>query len=168
MIDGTSKEVEIAFSAGYIPLVYHEFLEGQNKIIGPMDTAEFPIDIINMGNARTEVVFEIKNVPDGWSAIITDDILVEEGEGSKSTVYLTVKPPKGFGYHDDTASILVKYTPWMAENPQFIGNSKSINVLVESRGFSVIGIEIVILPIIIIIVVLLLLYNFVIKKRLRK
>ena len=114
------------------------------------------------------LVFEIKNVPDGWSAIITDDILVEEGEGSKSTVYLTVKPPKGFGYHDDTASILVKYTPWMAENTQFVGKSKPISVLVESRGFSVIVIEMIILPIIIIVVVLLLLYYYVIKKRFGK
>jgi len=168
LIDGIEKEVEIPFSAGYIPLVTHEFLEGNNKIIGPMDTAEFPIDIINLGNARTEVIFEIINVPDGWSAIITDDIIIEEGEGSRFTIYLAVKPPKTFGYHDDSASIAIRYTPWMAENPQFAGEAKPMNVLVESRGFSVVGIEIVILPIIIIVVVLLLLYHFVIKKKFRK
>ena len=110
--------------------------KGNTKLIGPTDTAEFPIEIINMGNARTEVIFEIVNVPDRWSAIITDDIIVEEGEGSKTTVYLAVKPPKDFGYHDERASISVRYTPMMAENPQFEGKSKPINVLVESRGFT--------------------------------
>jgi hypothetical protein len=168
LIEGVTKEIGIAFSAAYLPIVTHEFVEGNTKLIGPTDTAEFPIEIINMGNARTEVIFEITNVPDGWSAIGTDNIIVEEGEGSKTTIYLAVKPPKDFGYHDDTATISLKYTPYMAENPNFDGDPKTINVLVERRGFSVVGIEIVILPIIIIVVILLLLYQFVIKKRLRK
>jgi hypothetical protein len=168
LIEGTSKEVEIPFSAGYLPIVSHEFVKGQSEIIGPMDTAVFPIDIENLGNARTKVSFEISYIPPGWSAIIADKVFIEEGEGSKSKVYLTVKPPKGFGYHDDTATITIKYTPQMAENPDFIGKTEPINVLVESRGFSIIGGEIVLFPVIIIIVILFLLYHFIFKKRFQK
>ena len=50
-------------------------------------------------DGRTKVIIEVISVPEGWSVIITDNILVEEGEGSRTTVYLIVKPPKGFGYH---------------------------------------------------------------------
>ena len=52
----------------------------------------------------------------------------------------------------------------MAEQPQFVGDSKPINVLLESRGFLVISIEMLILPTIIFIVILLLIYCYVIKK----
>jgi len=167
-IQGVIDQVDIPFSVGYTPIVTHQVIGGESKIIGPMDTVVFPIELTNMGNARTRVKLEIANVPDGWSAIVTNDVVLEEGAGSKATVYLTVKPPKGFGYHDDSASILIKYTPEMVEQPDFFGEARPINVLVESRGISVIGMEMVILPIIVIIVILLFLYYYVFKKRLGK
>ncbi|MGF3554153.1 MAG: hypothetical protein ACQXXF_02610 [Thermoplasmatota archaeon] len=168
LIKGYTKEVGISFSAGYIPLVQPNFPEGKSTLIGPMDTADIPIEIQNMGNARTRVYLELVDVPKDWSASITNEVLIEEGEGSKATSYLTVKPPKSFGFHYDTATIYIKYTPEMAENPQYKGDSKVIDVLIESRGFSIIGIEIVLIPLIIIIVILLLIYYFVIKKRSEK
>ncbi len=165
LIKGVSTEVDIPFSVGYTPVVQHQYLESNTKIIGPMDTAVFPIQLINMGNARTEVRIELTYVPDGWSAIITDNVILEEGEGSKAIIYLTVKPPKSFGYHDDSATINIKYTPYMVEQPEFFGSSKPMNVLVESRGISVIGMEVLVIPIIIIVLVIFLLYYFVLKKR---
>jgi hypothetical protein len=168
LIKGIVDEISIPFSVGYTPIVTHQVVGGENQIIGPMDTAVFPIELTNMGNARTRVKLEITNIPDGWSAIITNDVVLEEGAGSKATVYLTVRPPKGFGYHDESASILIKYTPEMVEQPSFFGESRPIGILVDSRGFSVIGIEMVILPLIIIIVILLFIYYFIIKKRLGK
>jgi len=168
LIKGYTKEVGISFSAGYIPLVQPTFPEGKSTLIGPMDTADIPIEIQNMGNARTRVYLELVGIPKDWSASITNEVLIEEGLGSKATAYLTVKPPKGFGFHDDTISILIKYYPEMAENPEYRGDSKTIDVLIESRGFSIIGIEILILPIIIVIIVVLLIYFFIIKKRLEK
>jgi len=168
MIKGVVTEVNIPFSVGYTPIVSPEVIGGESKIIGPMDTTVFPIELTNLGNARTRVQLEITNIPDGWSAIITNEVIIEEGEGSKATVYLTVRPPRGFGYHDDSASIVIRYTPEMVEQPTFVGASKPINVLIESRGISVIGFEIILLPIIVIIVVLLFLYFYVFKKRIGK
>lgn len=168
VIQGREQTIQIPFIVGYTPIVTPRYLEGQSKIINPMDTAVFPIELMNMGNARTRVYLELDYIPDGWSAIITDQVTIEEGEGSRATVYLTVRPPKTFGYHDDTATIVVNYTPEMAEQSQFKGDTKQINVLIDSRGISVIGIETLILPIIIIIVILLLVYYFVIKKRFGK
>jgi hypothetical protein len=121
-----------------------------------------------LGNARTRVYIELTGVPDDWSASITNEIIIEEGTGSKATAYLTLKPPKGFGFHDDTASIFIKFTPEMAENPTYKGDPQTLDILVESRGFSIIGIEVLILPIIVIVIIILLLYYFIIKKRSEK
>ena len=168
VIKGYTKEVGIPFSAGFIPLVQPNFPEGKSTLIGPMDTADIPIEFQNLGNARTRVYIELTGVPDDWSASITNEIIIEEGTGSKATAYLTLKPPKGFGFHDDTASIFIKFTPEMAENPTYKGDPQTLDILVESRGFSIIGIEVLILPIIVIVIIILLLYYFVIKKRSEK
>ncbi len=168
LINGIVTEVNIPFSVGYTPIVSPEVLGGESKIIGPMDTTVFPIELTNLGNARTRVQLEITHIPDGWSAIITNEVIIEEGEGSKATAYLTVRPPRGVGYHDDSASIVIHYTPEMVEQSMFVGKAKSINVLVESRGISIIGIEVIILPIIVIIVVLYLIYYYRFKKKIGK
>lgn len=165
LIEGVVTEFGFPFSAGYLPLVQAEFPGGESRQIGPMDTASIPIELQNMGNARTRVNLEVSGVPSGWAATITNDVLIEEGTGSKATAYLTVKPPKGLGYHDDVASIVIKYTPEMAENPIFVGETRTVDILIESRGLSVIGIEIVLIPLIVIILILLAIYYFVVKRR---
>ncbi len=165
LVQGIETVFGFSFSAGYIPLVQAQFPDGESKIIGPMDTAVFKVELQNLGNARTRVNLNVDNVPSGWAAIITNDVIIEEGEGSKAYAYLTVKPPKSFGYHDDAASIIVTYTPEMAENPTFVGETRVVDVLVESRGFSIIGGEIILIPLIIIILIVLLIYYFIIKKK---
>jgi hypothetical protein len=90
---------------------------------------------------------------------------LDEAIGSKGTAYLTVRPPKGFGYHDDTAGIIVQMTPARAEKTDDQGVSERISVLVESRGFSIIGLEMIVLPIIVILVIIFLIYYFLIRKK---
>ena len=109
-----------------------------------MDTAVFTIEVENLGNARTKVYFEVdlNSLPDDWIAIVTDDIIIDEAQGSKGIAYLTVRPPKSFGYHDDDASIRVKLTPARAENTDQQGKSEYVTVIVESRGFSIVGLEV--------------------------
>ena len=165
LVEGVETEFGFPFSAGYLPLVQAQFPGGESRQVGPMDTVSIPIELENMGNARTRVNLEVSGVPNGWAATITNDVLIEEGKGSKSTAYLTVKPPKGFGYHDDVASVVIRYTPEMAENPIFVGETRIVDVLIESRGFSIIGIEIVLIPIIVIVLILFAIYYFVVKKR---
>jgi len=118
-----------------------------SKLIGPMDVTSFPIDINNQGNGRTKVFLEIdyQSLPEGWSAVIDDNVIIEAGSGSEKTktVYLTVYPPKGFGYHDDIANIRVKVTPTWAENTAIEGKYEYVTLNIQSRGISVIGIEVV-------------------------
>jgi len=140
-IDGYSQEFTLEFTPAYLPMINAQLPDGNTKNIGPMDTAVFPIEISNMGNARTTVFFKIENVPKDWIAVVTDEITLDEGKGSKGIAYLTIKPPKGFGYHYDEQSIIVTMTPARAEDLTNQGESKTVTVIVESRGFSTPGFE---------------------------
>lgn len=165
-IQGYEQTFDLPFQPDYLPLVSNELPETNTKRIGPMDTAVFPIELKNLGNARTKVFLEVTHVPEDWIAVVTDSVILDEGEESTATAYLTVKPPKSFGYHDDDASIRVKITPTYADDTTLQGNAETVTVVVESRGVSVIGIE-VILPIIALIIILIV-AAFMLYKRYRE
>jgi hypothetical protein len=141
IIDGYVQEYTLEFTPAFLPMISSQLPDGNSMKIGPLDTASFPIQVTNMGNARTRVFFEIMNIPEGWIAVVTDDITLDEGEGSKGIAYLTIKPPKNFGYHYDEESIRVEMTPARAEDIQDRGESSYVTVIVESRGFSTPGFE---------------------------
>jgi len=140
LIGGFEKEFTLDFIAGYLPRIDVNLPEGTTKRIGPMDSAVFPIEISNMGNARTTVFFKIEEIPKGWTVAVTDEITLGESEG-KLTAYLTAIPPKGFGYHYDKKTIMVKLTPARAEDLTNLGEPLYVTVIVESRGFSTPGFE---------------------------
>ena len=78
--------------------------EGTVKKIGPLDIAKFDIEIENMGNAKTTVICNAINLPEGWVASVDQETIIETGIGGnnpKKTVSLAIQPPYGFGYHDD-------------------------------------------------------------------
>ena len=153
LIGGFEKTITLTFEPSYLPLIKPEPEGGNFKKIGPMDTASFPIKIENLGNDRTIVKLRVVNPPDGWVVAVDDEIILDEAVGSTGTAYVTVRPPKGFGYHDEDASIVIELLPVRALNELEEGTPKTVTLLVESRGFSIIGIEIF-LPIIIFIIVL--------------
>jgi hypothetical protein len=165
MIEKYENEFTLEFDPAYLPLIKPQTMGSNTKRISPMDTAVFPIEIENLGNARTKIKLKIVSVPDGWTAIVTDQIILDEIEGSSGIAYLTIKPPKSFGYHDDTAGIVIEMVPVRAENSLDVGPPERISVLVESRGFSVIGVEAFAIPIIFILVIIFLIYYFLIRKR---
>ncbi|MBN1281323.1 MAG: hypothetical protein JXA00_06715 [Candidatus Thermoplasmatota archaeon] len=138
---GFNQVFNIDFTAEYLPMISATMPEGNSKTIGPLDTASFPIEIENMGNARTTVTFKVDYAPKDWIAVVTDEITLDESQGSTGTAYLTIKPPKGFGYHNEAQSITVTMTPARAEDLRNVGESKTVTVIVESRGFSTPGFE---------------------------
>jgi uncharacterized membrane protein len=162
-IDGFSQKFTLRFRPDYLPLLSYSTPETNSKTAGPMDTVQFPIEVTNKGNDRTTVQLEIEYIPEGWLAVVTDEITIDKEE--TGTVYLTVKPPKSFGYHDDRASIRVKMTPAFAEDLQQKGDPRYATFIVESRGISSVGIEIVLLPLIVIIVLLVVVIYIFSKRR---
>jgi hypothetical protein len=157
-IQGFTQTFTLNFVPEYLPLVDPQPAGSNRRSIGPMDTAEFPIQIENQGNERTTVFFSVKKVPSDWEAIITDSITLEVGE--KATVHLSIRPPRGFGYHYDTETFIVSVEPHRATDLSLIGEERTVTVQVESRGFSIIGIEMIIIPLIIIIAIILFLYYY--------
>lgn len=139
IINGFEKEFTLDFTPEYLPRININLPEGTTKNIGPMDSAVIPIEINNMGNARTTVFFKIDDIPKGWTVAVTDDITLEDSQAKSA--YLTVKPPKEFGYHYDEKGIMVKLTPARAEDLTNIGKPLYVTFIVQSRGFSTPGFE---------------------------
>ncbi len=141
LIEGFTQEFTLNFVPEYKPLIQPTLPETNTKKIGPLDTAVFPIQVTNLGNARTVVLLTVVNTPKDWNAIVTDQIILEEGEGSSNTAYLVIKPPKNFGYHNDEKTITVSMQPVKYDDYTKKGEIIYATFLVESRGFSTPGFE---------------------------
>jgi len=163
LIEGFYDEFKLSFTPAYIPIIKTNLPEANTKRIKPTDKAVFPIEIENAGNARTEVTFEIDNVPEGWGVAIDPKVVLEEAKGSKVTAYLTVIPPDQFGYHYEEAKIRVKMTPAMVENPDEVGNPLYATFTVQNRGSSSSGIEQILFFVGIIFILLLVVIVFILK-----
>ena len=144
IIAGYEDDFTLSFIPAYKALISPSLPETNSKEIGPMDTAVFPIDIANLGNARTIVLLKVVSIPKDWITMITSQLILEEGAGSKATAYLIVKPPKSFGYHNDEQTIKISMQPVYADDYSKKGEITNETFLVQSRGFSTPGFEIII------------------------
>jgi len=165
LMDGYENVFTLYFIPAYYPKIDANLPEENAKRINPSEFAEFPIIIENVGNARTVVYLTVSNVPEGWEAVVTDEVMLEEERGSTATAYLTVIPPTGFGYHYDEANIKVTMTPTRLEDSDDAGKTISINFIVQNRGFSLSGIENIFLVLIFIVIVIVAILIFVKKRR---
>lgn len=161
-LEGFDKTFSLAFEPEYNALIDVQAIPNTKKV-GPMDTAVFPVKVENRGNERTEVEFVVKSKSAGWKALITNVVALDVGQ--KTTVYLSIQPPRGFGYHYDIGDIIIEATPTRALDTTLRGAPKLVSVQVESSGFSLLGAELIFIPLILIIVLLFLLYRYVIKPR---
>lgn len=135
---------EISFIVGYFPQLSFSYPEGNVKAITPGDTANFPIEIENWGNAITNIYIETVEIPKGWSASITKNLTLETnlfGGDYRETVLLTIKPPINFGYHEDREVIKVKMTPVEYNKTENVGEPSYLYFVVQSTGFSTPGFE---------------------------
>ena len=142
LIAGYEDDFTLTFIAAYNPLIVPSLPETYVKQIGPTDTAVFPIDIANLGNARTIVLLNVVSVPNDWVAIVTPRVVLEEGAGSTGTAYLIVKPSRSFGYHNDEQTVQISMQPVKADDNTQKGEITYETFLVQSRGFSAPGFEI--------------------------
>ena len=159
---------EVPFEVGYWPVVNYEIPEGNFKEIGPLDTADFPIELGNLGNGITYVSIEIVEMPgNDWSVSVPSSVTLGSGvygeEGSKASVHLTIKPPYGFGFHNERKTFKVKFTPQYLGRPDLVGQSETMIFNVQSVGMSPgAGFEI---PLIVTLLVVLFVGIYIYKKR---
>lgn len=160
-IEGGNFYQDIPFLPGYLPVLGTK-LTSTSDLISPMETANFNIEIENLGNAKTEVACRVIESPKGWIATIDPTIIIESGTASdnpKKNIQLVVKPPYNFGYHNDKGIIKVSVTPSFFGNSSLSGHEYILSFIVQSRGFSTPGFEVVSVLLAIIAIIL------VIKKR---
>lgn len=133
----------IPFTPDYLPVISVKPQE-TFKEISPGETANFDIELDNLGNAKTEVTLRIINLPEGWSPNIASSITLGAGvldENSKGTVQLVIQPPYNFGYHNDRETIQIEITPSYYADPTLVGRTYTETFTVQSRGFSTPGFE---------------------------
>ena len=165
LIKGVYKEFNLTFKPAFFPIIKTDLPEMNTKRVSPSSEAVFPIEIKNAGNGETKVFLSLINIPKGWSASVTDSLILGENKGSVGTAYLTVIPPRNVGYHYDEADIVVEILPSFADDISIEGKPIYANFLIQNRGFSSTGFEFY-FPIIIIAIIIIIVFNqFFIKKR---
>ncbi|MEF8848144.1 MAG: hypothetical protein V5A68_03325 [Candidatus Thermoplasmatota archaeon] len=143
---GFEKTFDLTFTPDYLPVIDANPKGSNNKKIGPMESAVFPIEVTNEGNEKTRVFFNQTDVPEGWKAIMTDTMILNVNQ--TKTAYLSIQPPRGFGYHYDIENIRIEAQPARALNPDVRGKPIDVTVQIESRGISAVGGEVILPPII--------------------
>ena len=132
-ITSFEKIEELAFQPAYNPIISVDLPDVNTKQIRPRETANFPIKITNIGNDQTVVSLKVESLPEGWSAVVTDEVLLDKEESYTAT--LTISPPKDIGYREDLGVIRISLTPSRAYDQQEVGDKMSLSFLVQSKGF---------------------------------
>ncbi|MFO8077592.1 MAG: hypothetical protein R6U21_02975, partial [Thermoplasmatota archaeon] len=140
-IKGYKKTFNLSFIPTYFPFVSINLPDVNTIEVNPMEQAVFPIDIENLGNARTKVFLEVVNLPDDWIGVVTNELTLEETLGSTDTAYLSIQPPKNFGYYDEKEIIQVAVTPARAEDISDRGDTMYTTFIVKSKGVATPGFE---------------------------
>ncbi len=160
-------EFDVSFIIGYWSVVSYQMPKGTLMEVGPLDTADFEIEIENLGNGPTYVAIEIIDIPEGdWSINIASSVQLSSavygGEGTTKTVHLIVKPPYGFGFHNERENFKVKFTPYFLGRADLVGQEEIITFNVQNIGLSPgAGYEIpLIVVVLVIIVVIFYLYKW--------
>jgi hypothetical protein len=145
-INGATSEGVIEITPEYLPII-SVTPRSTLQEISPGQIAEFPIDLENNGNAQTKFIFDVVDVPEGWSVSIVSNVDIGsavEGQNNKKTVILSIQPPLGFGYHDDRKdiTITVKGVYFAKSGGSNLTTDEFSYIFnVRSRGFSTPGFE---------------------------
>ena len=153
----TYGPIRIDFKPTYTPILSMNVRDGNYQEIGPMENAFFHVDLENLGNGKTEVVFEVLGLPKDWTVSVPNIITLGSkafGDDPTGSVTLTVQPPRGFGYHDDKETIQLKVKVRYFLSASTTEKEYPLDVTVYSRGISTIGIEVALIVIILIALVI--------------
>jgi len=145
-VRGVTQTAEISFTPSYLPII-DAVPRSTIKEITPGEIVIFYIDLENFGNAETEFIFRVTEVPKGWSASMLSNIKVGsslENQNPKETVELRIQPPFDFGYHNEQEDIRIEvYGKYFASvgGKELRSDPYEITFTVRSRGFSTPGFE---------------------------
>jgi hypothetical protein len=111
----------------------------------PYQQITYPITVMNLGNGKTKIFFDAKNIPTGWQVTLPSPIILESrqqgGKITSQTVNVIVFTPYKTGYQNNVGSIKIDITSKYAEDTTITGDATSINTLTLSKGFYVPGFD---------------------------
>jgi len=94
-ITGVTKTGEISFTPAYLPII-DATPHNNSQVTKPGKTVIFDIDLENLGNAETEFIFNVREIPEGWTASVPSNITIGsrlQGGNPEKTVQFSVTPP---------------------------------------------------------------------------
>ena len=151
---------KVKFIAGYIPLLDIS-VDKKTNMISPNELAFFNVNIKNLGNEKT--ILNLKTIDyEDWKIYFVEDSVTIESDETKN-IKITVQSPQSFGYHDDNKMIKLFLKPSYFKNSSLIGDTYEISFIVQVKGFSTQGIELILMIVITLIIVLVVL-TFIFKK----
>ena len=142
----------VSFTTGYLSLLKVNTLGSSISSIDPDSTANFDIEIENIGNAKTYLTTRIVDMPEGWTVNLPSELILGAGtigEETKKTIRLSVKPPYSFGYHNEAETVTVALKPSYFNDKSISGEEYYIKFLIKNKGFSTPGFELIYLLILI-------------------
>jgi len=132
-------EFDVSFIIGYFSAVSYEMPNGTIAEIGPYDTADFQIDIENLGNGPTYVEIEPMDYPEEeWDINITSSVVLSSGaygeESNSESVHLKINPKISSDWNNKRETFRVKFTPCYLGQSDLIGQVNVINFNVQKIG----------------------------------
>jgi hypothetical protein len=137
------NKIPIEIKSGFYSNFQYEY--PTFKEIGAGETVTFPINIKGYSNARSRIIFEVVDPPDGWSTSINTEFFLGTAalnEDATGTVNFMIQSPLDFGYHNEVEQFNVRVKTMAAGHPEVgIDNTTVLQFTVRSRGFSTPGFE---------------------------
>ncbi len=135
---------DIPFKPGFLPLLGVSLPESTAKLINPQETATFNVQVQNLGNAKSELLFRVISKPKDWTISVPEKTVVgslSTGDDGMIQIPVVVKPPYSFGYHHEREVIQLSITPAYFGDESLKGEEYLVSFIVQSRGFSTPGFE---------------------------
>lgn len=155
---GYSVDSNIKFEPAYVPEI-EVYIDNPTRFSGPRESLEFKCTVKNKANKATTVLTDISSVDSDWAPTINPSKITLDPK-AEEIITFSVVSPYTFGWHDETVSMNLKFTPYPA--PISAGSSNyslslgqvvDAQVRINNRGFSFGGFEFVLLALIVILIV---------------
>lgn len=127
IISGFQNDATIEFTPAYNPDIETEIPNKDLIIIKPYNETKIPIEITNLGNARTNVITAVENASESWDVSI-ENVLIDVGDTEQ--IFLKVYADHKFKEKE----IKVKFTPVYDENADDVGEPIIETILLVNDG----------------------------------
>ncbi len=112
------------------------------KQAGPQKQIRYDLEISNLGNSRTDVLFTFPEGTDptkgGWKPVpptkITLESTAQGGSATTSTVGFLVSTPFKNGWNNEETTMTLEVTPTSTKDTSSVGQVVQVNILARVRG----------------------------------